>query len=277
MNKLDITKRAQIINCLVEGNSLRSTSRMTGCSINTVTKLLVDVGRACAEYQDKAFQNLACKRIQCDEIWNFCYCKEKNVPEEHKGELGYGDVYTWTAMCADSKIIPSFLVGRRDSECAKVFINDLASRLKNRIQLTTDGYKIYLEAVENAFGGEIDYAMLVKVYESMPSNEQRKYSPSEYIGTEVKRISGNPDKNHISTSFVERQNLTMRMSMRRFTRLTNGFSKKIENLFYSVAIHFMYYNFCRIHKSLRLTPAMEAGITDHVWNIEEIISLIDKI
>jgi IS1 family transposase len=275
MNKLSIEKRAQIINCLVEGNSLRSTSRMTGCSINTVTKLLVDVGRACAEYQDKAFHNLNCKRIQCDEIWNFCYCKEKNVPEEHKGELGYGDVYTWTAMCADSKIIPSFLVGRRDSECAKVFINDLASRLKNRIQLTTDGYKIYLEAIENAFGGEIDYAMLVKVYESMPSGEQRKYSPSEYIGTEVKRISGNPDKKHISTSFVERQNLTMRMSMRRFTRLTNGFSKKVENLFYSVAIHFMYYNFCRIHKSLRVTPAMEAGITDHVWSLEEIIALMD--
>jgi len=275
MNKLDITKRAQIIGCLVEGNSLRSTSRRTGTSINTVTKLLVDVGKACVEYQDKAFQNLTCKRIQCDEIWNFCYCKEKNVPEEHKGELGYGDVYTWTAMCADSKIIPSFLVGRRDSECAKVFINDLASRLKNRIQLTTDGYKIYLEAVENAFGGEIDYAMLVKVCESMPSGEQRKYSPVEYIGTEVKRISGNPDKKYISTSFVERQNLTMRMSMRRFTRLTNGFSKKVENLFYSVAIHFMYYNFCRIHKSLRVTPAMEAGIADHVWTLEEIINLLN--
>ena len=274
MNKLSIEKRAQIINCLVEGNSLRSTSRMTGCSINTVTKLLVDVGKVCVEYQDKAFQNLNCKRIQCDEIWNFCYCKEKNVPEEHKGELGYGDVYTWTAMCADSKIIPSFLVGRRDSECAKVFINDLASRLKNRIQLTTDGYKIYLEAVDNAFGGEIDYAMLVKVYESMPSGEQRKYSPVEYIGTEVKRISGNPDKKHISTSFVERQNLTMRMSMRRFTRLTNGFSKKVENLFYSVAIHFMYYNFCRIHKSLRVTPAMEAGIVDHLWSIEELVNLL---
>jgi IS1 family transposase len=274
MNKLDIKKRAQIINCLVEGNSLRSTSRMTGCSINTVTKLLVDVGKACVEYQDKVFQNLTCKRIQCDEIWNFCYCKEKNVPEEHKGELGYGDVYTWTAMCADSKIIPSFLVGRRDSECAKVFINDLASRLKNRIQLTTDGYKIYLEAVENAFGGDIDYAMLVKVYESTPKEEQRKYSPVECTGTEVKRISGNPDKKYISTSFVERQNLTMRMSMRRFTRLTNGFSKKVENLFYSVAIHFMYYNFCRIHKTLRVTPAMEAGISDHVWNLEEIIKLL---
>lgn len=276
MNKLSIEKRVQIINCLVEGNSLRSTSRMTGCSINTVTKLLVDVGKACVEYQDKTFQNLTCKRIQCDEIWNFCYCKEKNVPEEHKGELGYGDVYTWTAMCADSKIVPSFLVGRRDSECAKVFINDLASRLKNRIQLTTDGYKIYLEAVDNAFGGNIDYAMLVKVYESMPSGEQRKYSPVEYIGTEVKRISGNPDKKHISTSFVERQNLTMRMSMRRFTRLTNGFSKKVENLFYSVAIHFMYYNFCRIHKSLRVTPAMEAGIADHVWSLEEIINLLNS-
>jgi IS1 family transposase len=274
MNKLDIKKRAQIINCLVEGNSLRSTSRMTSCSINTVTKLLVDVGKACVEYQDKAFQNLTCKRIQCDEIWNFCYCKEKNVPEEHKGELGYGDVCTWTAMCADSKIIPSFLVGRRDSECAKVFINDLASRLKNRIQLTTDGYKIYLEAVENAFGGEIDYAMLVKVYESTPNEDQRKYSPVEWIGSEIKRISGNPDKKYISTSFVERQNLTMRMSMRRFTRLTNGFSKKVENLFYSVAIHFMYYNFCRIHKTLRVTPAMEAGIADHVWSLEEIVKLI---
>jgi len=273
MNKLDIKKRAQIINCLVEGNSLRSTSRLTGCSINTVTKLKVDVGKACVEYQDKAFRNLTCKHIQCDEIWNFCYCKEKNVPEEHKGELGYGDVYTWTAMCADSKIIPSFLVGRRDSECAKVFINDLASRLKNRIQLTTDGYKIYLEAVENAFGGEIDYAMLVKVYESTPNEDQRKYSPVEWIGSEIKRISGNPDKKYISTSFVERQNLTMRMSMRRFTRLTNGFSKKVENLFYSVAIHFMYYNFCRIHKSLRVTPAMEAKVTDHVWTLEELTGL----
>jgi IS1 family transposase len=276
MNKLDIKKRAQIINCLVEGSSLRSTSRMTGCSINTVTKLLVDVGKACVEYQDKAFQNLTCKRIQCDEIWNFCYCKEKNVPEEHKGEFGYGDVYTWTAMCADSKIIPSFLVGRRDSECAKVFINDLASRLKNRIQLTTDGYKIYLEAVENAFGGEIDYAMLVKVYEATPTNDQRKYSPVECIGAEKKRISGNPDKKYVSTSFVERQNLTMRMSMRRFTRLTNGFSKKVENLFYSIAIHYMYYNFCRIHKSLRVTPAMEAGIADHVWSLEEIVKLLEQ-
>jgi IS1 family transposase len=236
----------------------------------------VDAGKACAEYQDKAFQNLTCKHIQCDEIWNFCYCKEKNVPEEHKGEFGYGDVYTWTAMCADSKIVPSFLVGRRDSECAKVFINDLAGRLKNRIQLSTDGYKIYLEAVDNAFGGNIDYAMLVKVYESTPNEDQRKYSPVECTGAEVKRISGNPDKKYISTSFVERQNLTMRMSMRRFTRLTNGFSKKVENLFYSVAIHFMYYNFCRIHKSLRVTPAMEVGISDHVWSLEEIIVLASK-
>ncbi len=274
MNILSIEKRVQIINCLVEGNSLRSTSRMAGVSINTVTKLLVDVGKACAEYQDKAFQNLTCKRIQCDEIWNFCYCKEKNIPEEHKGEFGFGDVYTWTAMCADSKIVPSFLVGRRDSESAKLFVNDLASRLKNRIQLTTDGYKIYLEAVENAFGGEIDYAMLVKVYEATPTNDQRKYSPIECIGAEKKRVSGNPDKKHISTSFIERQNLTMRMSMRRFTRLTNGFSKKVENLFYSIAIHYMYYNFARIHKSLRVTPAMEAGIADHVWSLEEIITLI---
>ncbi|MBI4633422.1 MAG: DDE-type integrase/transposase/recombinase [Deltaproteobacteria bacterium] len=274
MNKLSIEKRAQIINCLVEGNSLRSTSRMTGCSINTVTKLLVDVGKACAEYQDKAFHNLTCKRIQCDEIWNFCYCKEKNVPEEHKGEFGYGDVYTWTAMCADTKIVPSFLVGRRDSAHAKVFIKDLATRLKTRVQLTTDGHKVYLDAIENAFGGDIDYAMLVKVYESIPIEEQRKYSPVECTGAEVKRISGNPDKVHISTSFIERQNLTMRMSMRRFTRLTNGFSKKVENLFYSVAIHFMYYNFARVHKTLRVTPAMEAGVVDHVWTLEEIVGLV---
>ncbi|MEW6616589.1 MAG: IS1 family transposase [Thermodesulfobacteriota bacterium] len=274
MNKLDIVKRTQIINCLVEGNSLRSTSRMTGCSINTVTKLLVDVGKACAEYQDKTLRNLTCKRIQCDEIWSFCYAKEKNVPEKHKGEFGYGDVYTWTAMCADTKLVPSFLVGRRDSEHAKVFMKDLASRLKTRAQLTTDGHKVYLDAIEDAFGSDIDYAMLVKIYESKPTEDQRKYSAVECTGAEIKRISGNPIKEHVSTSFVERQNLTMRMSMRRFTRLTNGFSKKIENLFCAVALHFMYYNFCRIHKTLRVTPAMEAKVTDHLWRIDEIVELI---
>jgi IS1 family transposase len=221
-------------------------------------------------------RNLTCKRIQCDEIWNFCYCKEKNVPEEHKGEFGYGDVYTWTAMCADTKLIPSFLVGRRDAGFANIFMKDVASRLKNRVQLTTDGHRAYLNAVEDAFGGDIDYAMLVKTYGSTESTtDQRRYSPAECTGADKLRISGNPDANDISTSYVERQNLTMRMSMRRFTRLTNGFSKKIENLEYSVALHFMHYNFCRIHKTLRVTPAMEAGIADHVWTLEEIVALVE--
>jgi len=274
MNRLSTEKRAQIIGMLVEGNSMRSVSRMANCSINTVTKLLVDVGQACAEYQDKALRNLTCKRIQYDEIWSFCYSKEKNVPEEHRGEFGYGDVYTWTAMCADSKLILSFLVGRRDAAHGKVFIQDLADRLKNRVQLTTDGHKVYLDAVEEAFAGDIDYAMLVKVYEPSPMEDQRKYSPVDCTGTKIRKITGNPSAQYVSTSFVERQNLTMRMSMRRFTRLTNGFSKKVDNLFHAVALHFMYYNFARIHKTLRVTPAMEAGIADHVWSLEEIATLV---
>lgn len=274
MNKLSIEKRAQITGMLVEGNSMRAVSRMAGCSINTVTKLLVDVGQACWLYQHKMLCNLPCKRIQCDEIWSFCYAKEKNIPEEHKGEWGYGDVYTWTAMCADTKLVPSFLVGRRDAAFADIFIKDLANRLKNKVQLTTDGHKAYLNAVEDAFGGDIDYAMLIKVYGSPQSKEdQRRYSPAECTGTDILRISGNPEPKDISTSFIERQNLTMRMSMRRFTRLTNGFSKKIENLEYAVALHFMYYNFARVHKTLRVTPAMEAGIADHVWTLEEIVNL----
>jgi len=274
MNRLSTEKRAQIIGMLVEGNSMRSVSRMSNCSINTVTKLLVDAGKACAEYQDKALRNLACKRIQCDEIWSFCYSKEKNVPDEHRGEFGYGDVYTWTAMCADTKLVPSFLVGRRDMEHAKVFIQDLADRLNNRVQLTTDGHKVYLDAIENAFAGDIDYAMLVKVYEPSPTEDQRKYSPVDCMGTKIRKVSGNPATKYVSTSFVERQNLTMRMSMRRFTRLTNGFSKKVDNLFHAVALHFMYYNFARIHKTLRVAPAMEAGISDHVWSLGEIVNLI---
>jgi IS1 family transposase len=273
MNKLSIQKRAQIIGMLVEGNSLRATSRMADCSINTVTKLLVDVGTACAEYQYNTLRDLPCKRIQCDEIWSFCYAKEKNVPEEFKGQLGYGDVYTWTAMCADTKLVPSFMVGKRDAEYGNAFMQDLASRLKNRVQLTTDGHKIYLQAVENAFGCEIDYAMLVKVYGTTTQEDQRKYSPVECTGAELVPINGNPDPKHVSTSYVERQNLTMRMSMRRFTRLTNGFSKKIDNLYYAVALHFMFYNFGRIHKTLKVTPAMEAGIADHVWTLEEIAEL----
>ena len=280
MNVLPIEKRAQILNLLVEGNSMRSTSRSTSriadCSINTVTKLLVDVGAACSEYQDKAMRNLACKRIQCDEIWSFCYSKEKNVAPEDKDILGHGDVYTWTAICPDTKLVPSFMVGKRDAEYAQAFIEDLASRLANRVQLTTDGHKPYLDAVESTFGGEIDYAMLVKHYSnpSEANQAQKRYSPSKFISADKRRISGDPDIKEVSTSHVERQNLTMRMGMRRFTRLTNGFSKKIENLEHAVALHFMYYNFGRIHKTLRVTPAMEAGISDHVWSLEEIAALV---
>ena len=274
MNKLSIKKRAQILGMLVEGNSLRATSRIADCSINTVTKLLVDVGTACAEYQDKGLRNLPCKRVQCDEVWSFCYAKEKNVPAEMKGQFGYGDVWTWTAICADTKLIASWMVGRRDGEAAKEFIADLAGRLANRVQLTTDGHKPYLQAVEDSFGVDVDYAMLVKLYgETKGKSPERKYSPGECCGAVKGAVCGNPDDAHISTSFVERQNLTMRMSMRRFTRLTNGFSKKVDNHMHAIALHFMYYNFGRIHKTLRVTPAMEAGISDHVWSLEEIAAL----
>ena len=276
MNKLSLEKRAQILGLLVEGSSMRSITRLVGCSINTVTKLLEDVGQACSEYQDQAMRNLPCKRIQCDEIWSFCYSKEKNVSEENKGVLGHGDVYTWTAICPDTKLVPSFMVGKRDAEYAQAFIEDLASRLANRVQLTTDGHKPYIEAVEGAFGGEIDYAMLVKHYSNQgeAAQAQKRYSPSQFVSAEKRRISGDPDVKKVSTSHVERQNLTMRMGMRRFTRLTNGFSKKIDNLEYAVALHFMFYNFGRIHKTLRVTPAMESGISDHVWSLEEIAGLV---
>jgi len=275
MNKLSIQKRAQILGMLVEGNSLRSTSRMAGCSINTVTKLLVDVGTACSAYQNKTLRNLPCKRIQCDEIWSFVYSKAKNVPEGMEDEAG--DVWTWTAICADTKLVPCWTVGSRDASVAKDFISDLADRLLNRVQLSTDGNKMYLNAVEKAFGNDIDYAMLVKVYGSTPDLEgSRRYSPVECTGAEKHSITGKPDEKHISTSFVERQNLTMRMSMRRFTRLTNAFSKKVENHAHAVALHFMYYNFGRIHKTLRVTPAMEAGVSSHVWSLEEIAALTDS-
>jgi IS1 family transposase len=249
---------------------------MADCSINTVTKLLVDVGTACSQYQFETMRNLPCKQIQCDEIWSFCYSKEKNVPENRKGEYGIGDVYTWTALCADTKIVPSFLVGKRDAEYGHAFMLDLASRLSNRVQLTTDGHKVYLSAVENAFGSEIDYAMLVKVYgKSESTTDERRYSPVECTGAEIHPICGNPNIDKVSTSLVERQNLTMRMSMRRFTRLTNGFSKKIENLEHAVALHFMHYNFARIHKTLKCSPAMEAGVSNQLWSLEDIANLIN--
>lgn len=276
MNKLSIEKRAQVIGCLVEGMSIRATVRITGAAKNTVVKLLAEVGQACREYQDKVFRNLSCKRIQCDEIWSFCYSKEKNVPTEVRGIFGFGDVWTWTAICADTKLVPSWLVANGSAEAAHIFMMDLASRLKDRVQLTTDGHRAYLSAVEDAFGGDIDYAMLVKQYgnESGAHETERKYSPVKYEGSKIARINGLPDEKHISTSYAERQNLTMRMKMRRFTRLTNAFSKKVENLEAAIALHFMHYNFCRIHQTLRVTPAMEAGVTDHVWGIEEIINLI---
>ena len=257
---------------MVEGNSLRATARMTDSAKNTVVKLLVDIGRACAEYQNQTLRNLKCKRLQCDEIWSFCYSKEKNIPEDKREQFGYGDVWTWTGICADSKLVPAWLVGNRDAETASIFIEDLASKLAHRVQLTTDGHRAYLTAVEDAFGQNIDYAMLVKIYG--PAAEPGRYSPAECIGCKHETIKGNPDRKYISTSYAERQNLTMRMSMRRFTRLTNAFSKKVENLAHAVSLHFMYYNFGRIHRSLRVTPAMEAGISDHVWSLEEIAALI---
>ncbi|MDB5349328.1 MAG: uncharacterized protein JWN86_575 [Planctomycetota bacterium] len=272
MNKLNTAKRVAIISALVEGNSLRSTQRMTGVSINTVTKLLVDAGEACARYQHETLRNLPCKRIQCDEIWSFCYAKAKNVPLEKQGILGYGDVWNWTALCADTKLVPSWLVGARDGIHASHFIADLASRLANRAQLTTDGHKPYLEAVEGAFGGEIDYAMLIKLYGGSPDGEHR-YSPAECTGAIKTPIVGTPDEAHISTSFVERQNLTMRM--RRFTRLTNGFSKKLANLEAAVALHYMDYNFVRRHKTLRVSPAMAAGVSSKLWSIEDVVAIID--
>src|SRR5256712_3225774 len=275
-NRLPLDRRAQIIGRLAEGNSLRATSRLADVSINTVTKLLLDVGAACEEYQDKTLRNLKCRRIQCDEIWAYVYAKAKNVPEAHKGEWGYGDVWTWVAIDADTKLAPSWAVGRRDGFTATAFIRDLADRLATRVQLTTDGHKPYLEAVEGAFGNAIDYAMLVKTYEGDRGKHapaERRYSPAVCTGEFKQRITGDPDPANISTSFVERQNLTMRMSMRRFTRLTNAFSKKMDNHKSAVALHFMHYNFARIHKTLRVTPAMEAGVADHVWSLAEIAGL----
>jgi hypothetical protein len=276
MNKLETAKRAQIIGCLAEGNSIRATCRMTGAAKNIVVKLLADVGKACAAYQDKTLRNLPCKNIQCDEICSFCYSNEKNVPAEFKGAFEYGDVRTWTTIDTDIKLVPAWCVTNRSPEAAIVFMEDLAARLKNRVQLTTTGHRAYLTATENAYAGNIDYAMLVKVYGNQNDTKDmvaRKYSPAER--TEIKKttISGNPDMHLVSTSYVERQNLTMRMSMRRFTRLTNAFSKKIDNLEAAIALHFMYYNFCRIHKTLRVTPAMEAGVSDHVLTLNEIVSM----
>jgi IS1 family transposase len=256
---------------LVEGSSLRATSRMADVSINTVTKLLVDVAEAAYAYHDAVVRDVRCKRVQCDEIWCFVGAKAKNVTKEQEKD-GWGDVWTWTAIDADTKLCVSYLVGGRDGWWANEFMQDVAARIRGRVQLTTDGHRPYLNAVEDAFGSEIDYAMLQKIYGGSAETFAR-YSPGKCIGCDMKAISGAPDPKHVSTSFVERQNLTMRMSMRRFTRLTNAFSKKVENHAAAVALHFIHYNFARIHKTLRITPAMAAGLSDHVWSYEEIAAL----
>lgn len=272
MNRKSTKERAQILNCLVEGNSIRSTVRLTGASKNTIVKLLADVGEACAWYQDKHLKNLPCTKIQVDEIWSFVYSKQKNVPEGKEGEAG--DVWTWTAICADTKLVPSWRIGGRDAAIAHEFIADLASRMAGRIQLTSDGYRLYENAVEAAFGDDVDYAMLVKIY-GETTEGQKRYSPAECVGAKKTRMIGNPDLCCVSTSFAERQNLTMRMSMRRFTRLTNAFSKKVGNHAHAIALHFMNYNFCRIHKTLRVTPAMAAGVSEKLWSLEDVVDMMD--
>jgi IS1 family transposase len=275
MNQLPLSKRVQIINLLVEGSSLRATSRIADVSINSVTKLLVAVGAACEKFHQETVQNVDCKRVQADEIWSFVYAKERNKPQDMEDA---GDVWTWTAIDADSKLIVSWMVGERDAETAVDFMQDVASRLRRRVQLTTDGFHNYLEAVTENFGSLIDFAQLQKIYGKSGStaNAEKKYSPAECIGIKKTVISGNPDPEYISTSYVERQNLTMRMHMRRFTRLTNAFSKKLENHCHAIALHFVYYNFVRQHKTLRVTPAMAAGLTKRFMTIEDIVNLVPE-
>lgn len=273
MNKLSLEKRVQILSMLVEGSSMRAISRVVGASINTVTKLLVDAGNACSAYHDEKVRNLTCKRVQCDEIWSFCYSKQKNVPVHKQGSAG--DVWTWTSLDADNKLICNWLVGGRDAEYAYVFIEDLQSRLTHRVQLTTDGHGAYLSAIDRTFGFDVDYAQLVKLYGKAPEAMKGKYSPAECIGAKKTTVVGKPDEKHVSTSYVERQNLSMRMSMRRFTRLTNAFSKKFENHCHALALYFVHYNFVRIHKSLKVTPAMAAGVTDRLWEVADIVALVD--
>jgi IS1 family transposase len=274
MNRLSVADRASILRMLVEGNSLRSCSRLADVSLNTVTKLLVDLGAACERFHDEKIRNIRVRRLQADEIWCFVGAKAKNVSAEKKLE-GWGDVWTWTGLDADTKLCVSYLVGGRDGGWAKEFMQDCASRIKGRVQITTDGHRAYLEAVEDAFGADIDYAQLQRIYGAPSDAEMRRYSPAKCIGSDMKMVSGDPDPNHVSTSYVERHNLTMRMSMRRFTRLTNGFSKKIQNHAAMVAVYAVHYNFARIHKTLRVTPAMEAGLSDHIWSLEEIVMMAD--
>lgn len=275
MNRLSSEARTQILGMMVEGMSIRAITRLTGASKNTVAKLLVDAGRACLDYQDVTLRDLPCKRVQCDEIWSFVYAKDKNVPESMRGNPDVGSVWTWTAICADTKLVPTFYVGTRDAGAAYEFMSDLGARLSNRVQLTTDGHGAYLSAVDAVFGNAIDYAQLVKIYGAEPEGEKR-YSPAKCLGSRPEDIKGWPDPAHVSTSYVERQNLSMRMGLRRFTRLTNAFSKKVENHIHALSIYFMHYNFVRIHQTLRCTPAMEAGVTDRLWSIEDMVGLLEE-
>ena len=277
MNKLPIEKRRQILAMLCEGSSMRSISRIADVSINTVSKLLVDAGFAAMAIHDEMVRNVTAKRVQCDEIWSFCYAKQKNVPTSQKDFDEAGDVWTWTALDSDSKLIVSYIVGGRDAECAMALMDDLRFRLANRVQLTTDGHRPYLEAEEGAFGADVDFAQLVKIYGQAPEGDERRYSPPDCLGAHKRRVEGNPDMAHVSTSHVERQNLSMRMHMRRFTRLTNAFSKKLENHLHAIALYFVFYNFCRIHKSLRVSPAMAAGVTDTLWTLDDVIAKIDEL
>jgi IS1 family transposase len=274
MNRLDRERRKQVIAALVEGNSIRATVRMTGVAKNTVAKLLFDLGTVCSIYQDRELRDLPCERIQCDEIWAFVGAKQRNVTPENRAQ-GWGDIWTWVGMDADTKLVASYHVGSRSTEDAAEFMRDLAGRLRHRVQLTTDGHAPYSLAVPVDFQNDVDFAMLIKVYGSATKEEQRRYSPAVCLGQDKQPRIGSPDPDHISTSYVERQNLTMRMGMRRFTRLTNAFSKKVENLTAAVSLHFFHYNFCRVHKTLGTTPAVAVGVTDHVWTLEEMIGLLE--
>jgi IS1 family transposase len=275
MNKLTKTQRAQVLHLLCEGMSIRAVTRLTGISKTTVSKLVVDAGQAAAWYQDRVFQSLACKRLQIDEIWGFVGAKAKNASPEANAAGTAGDAWLWLATDADTKLVPCWHVGNRNANAANEFIDDLASRLTNRVQITTDGHAPYLEAIDTAFGGQVDYAMLVKLYGTAPEG-QRRYSPAECVGARKQRISGNPDKEHVSTSFAERNNLNVRMHSRRMTRLTNAFSKKMENHAHAMALHFLYYNFIRIHKTLKVTPAMAAGVTNRLWEMSDVVLMLES-
>src|SRR5271169_667162 len=274
MNRLTTAKRAQVVNALVEGNSIRATCRMTGTCKDAVLKLIRDLGAACTAHHNTAVRRVRARRVQCDEVWSFCYAKEKNVPAEKKAD-GSGSVWTWIGIDADTKLILSYLCGGRDASWACKFMEDLASRVTTRVQITTDGHRAYAEAVEGAFGLDVDYAMLIKLYGTPSDRPDTRYSPAQCIGIRTAVLSGSPNPEHISTSYVERMNLNIRMGLRRFTRLTNAFSKKFENHCHAAAIYFAYYNFCRVHQTLRVTPAMEAGLTDHVWSLAELVGLLE--